>query len=107
MDLILYYSKIREQESGIEEEFPVIISKQTGDGGKAGHPTEVPKAVAARMIVQGLARLGSQQESEAFRKAQLAAVHKAEELAAAGRVQLSVMPTADLERLKSAAKLKG
>ena len=107
MDLILYYNKIREQQQEIGEDFPVVISNQTGDGGKAGHPTEVPRAVAARMIVQGLARLATQSEAEAFRAVQVAAVREAQELATAGRVQLSVMPTADLERLRSAAKSKG
>ena len=106
MDLILYYSKIRGEEKAITEEFPVIVSNETGDGGKAGHLTEVPKSVAARMIVQGLARLAPAEAAQAFRAEQAAAVRIVEELAAAGRVQLSVMPTADFERLKNAAKLQ-
>ena len=106
MDLILYYNKIRGEEKVITEEFPVIVSNETGDGGKAGHLTEVPKSVAARMIVQGLARLAPPEAVQAFRAAQATAVRSVEELAAAGRVQLSVMPTADFERLKNAAKLQ-
>lgn len=107
MDLFLYYNKIREEERKIEEEFPLVISNETGDGGKAGLTTEVPKAVAARMIVQGVARLAEPAEATAFRAIQAAAVRAAEDLAAAGRVNLSVLPTADLERLKSAVIPKG
>src|SRR4051794_29643251 len=107
MDLTLYYNSIREQESRIAEEFPVIVSNETGDGGKPGQLTEAPKAVAARMIVQGLARLAPAEQAEAFRLSQQAAVREIKEQAAVGRVQLSVMPTADLEMLKSAAKLRG
>ena len=106
MDLTLYYNKIREQERDISEEFPVIVSNETGDGGKAGHLTEVPREVAARLVVQGVARLAAPEQREAFRAAQAAAVRSFEEVAAAGRVQFSVMPTADLDRLKTAAKLQ-
>jgi hypothetical protein len=107
MDLISYYNNIREQESSIGEEFPILVSNDTGDGGKAGRLTEAPKAVAARMIVQGLARLAPAEQAEAFRATQAAAARDLAELAAAGRVQLSVMATADLEKLKTAANLKG
>ena len=65
------------------------------------------RLVAARMIVQGLARLAQAAERRRrFARARAEAVRNVEELAAAARVQLSVMPTADLERLKSAAKSK-
>ena len=107
MDLTAFYEKIRDEVLKIGEEYPVVVSRETGDGGKAGHPTEVPRPTAARMIVQGLARLANADEAKAFRAAQIAALRKVEEVAAAGRVQLSVMPTAELEKLKSAAKLKG
>ena len=50
MDLKVYYQKIREWETKIVEEFPVVISKETGDGGKAGTLTEVPKAQMRTLI---------------------------------------------------------
>jgi hypothetical protein len=106
MDLVVYYNKIREQEKRIEEEFPIVVSNETGDGGKAGNLTEVPKAVAARMIVQGLARLAGAADAEEFRAVQHAAARHVEAMTAAARMQLSVMPTAQLDLLKSAAKLQ-
>jgi ribosomal protein L9 len=106
MDLTLYYNNIREEEARIAETFAVIVSNETADGGKAGQLTEAPKAVAARMIIQGLARLATAEQAEAFRADQEAAARQMKEQAAAAQVQFSVMPRAQLEMLKSAAKLK-
>jgi len=106
MDLTAYYQKIRDEEAKIAEKFPVIASKESGDGGKAGHLTEVAKDVAARMIVQGLARLAELIEVEAFRDEQRNAMRRVEDAASIAKVQMSVVPTAEFERLKSAAKSK-
>ena len=57
MDLRIYYQKVRDLEAKIAEEFPFVISKETPDGGKAGVRTQVPKRIAAKMIVEGLADL--------------------------------------------------
>jgi hypothetical protein len=57
MDLRIYYQKIRDVEATITEEFPVVVSKETPDGGKKGVRTQVPRKIAAKMIVEGLAEL--------------------------------------------------
>ncbi|MBV9503810.1 MAG: hypothetical protein JO323_02270 [Acidobacteriia bacterium] len=62
MNLRGYYKRLRETESAIEEPFPVIVSLATPDGGKAGQRTEVSRALAARMITDGLARLATSDE---------------------------------------------
>jgi hypothetical protein len=67
MDLRGYYHKVREMESKIAELFTVIVSLETADGGKAGTPTEVSRALAAKMVVEGLARLATAAEKRAFR----------------------------------------
>ena len=36
MDLKLYYQKIRELERGFKAAFPVVVSRETPDGGVAG-----------------------------------------------------------------------
>ncbi len=41
MDLKIYYQKIRERKREIDEPFPVVMSRETQDGGKAGVSTEV------------------------------------------------------------------
>jgi hypothetical protein len=67
MDLRVYYQKIRKLEAELAEPFAVIVSKETGDGGKAGIRTDVPKLLAARMVVEERADLASAEEAAQFR----------------------------------------
>src|SRR3954466_13464232 len=99
MDLFTYYDKIRREEAQIVEEFPVIVSLNTGDGGRAGHLTETPKKVAAQMIVQGQGRLASSEEAEAFRAIQTNALRKLKEAEDAASMRMSLVPTEHLEHL--------
>ena len=59
MDLKVYYQKIRDIEKSIEDAFAVIVSLETPDGGKPGTLTEVSPGLAAKMIVEGVARRGN------------------------------------------------
>ncbi len=106
MDLKQYYQKIRDIESKLLEEFPIVVSKETSDGGKDGTLTEVSKRLAAKLIVDGLARLANAEETTAFKAAQAAAHRAAEALAAASRVQVTVLASSELERLKNAVSSK-
>ena len=40
-------------EATIADEFPVVVSKETADGGKDGTMTEVPRRMAAKLVVDG------------------------------------------------------
>jgi hypothetical protein len=66
MDLRNYFQKIKQIEATIAEIFPLIISLETRDGGLAGTPTEVSRALAAKMIVDGLVRLAEPAEKQAY-----------------------------------------
>ena len=66
MDLRGYYQKVREVEAKIADAFAVIVSLESPDGGKAGTQTEVTRSLAARMIVNGLARLATTKETKAL-----------------------------------------
>jgi hypothetical protein len=103
MDLKRYYQKIRQVESTIVDAFAVVVSLETPDGGKPGTLTEVPPRVAAKMVVDGVAKLASEEEAQRLRAAQADAQRAAEQAAAASRVQLSVLPTEVLNRLREAA----
>ncbi len=92
MDLTIYYQKVRAERERIEEPFPVVMSLETQDGGRAGVPTEVPKAVAAQMIVDGRARQASSEEAKAFRKANAEAKARVDAAAEAAKVQFTVVP---------------
>ena len=100
MDLRLYYQKIRELERSFKATFPVVISQETPDGGTAGIKTEVPIHIAARMIVDGRAILASDKEAEEFQEQKMAAKKAADQLHAAGRMQVTVMSDSDMQVLK-------
>jgi hypothetical protein len=69
MDLRAYYQTIRKITTEITEEAAVIISRETSDGGRAGVRTEVPRALAARLITEGKADLASPEDAAEFRAA--------------------------------------
>jgi hypothetical protein len=92
VDLRIYYQKIREQAEELTDDFPVVVSTETQDGGKAGVLTEVPRVIAARMIVDGRARKTSPEESKKFREQKASAKLAADELEAAGKVQYELVP---------------
>ncbi len=67
MDLRVYYQKIRSIEAEIREPFAVIVSRETPDGGRAGVKSEVPRAVAAKLVAEGKADLASPEVAANFR----------------------------------------
>jgi hypothetical protein len=104
MDLRAFYQKIRDAAAAIEQPFPVVVSLATADGGKEGMPIEVTRQVAAKMMVEGSARLANREEAQQFRERQAEAKRLADQAAAAARVQLTVLTTDDLNRLKNPGK---
>lgn len=66
MDLKAYFHKVREIESTIESDYVVVVSLETPDGGRPGQMTEVTRQVAARMIIDGKARLAASDESRDY-----------------------------------------
>ena len=101
MDMRIYYRKIHEIEQGLPGDFVVVISLETPEGGKAGVPAEVSRRNAARLIVEGRARAASAEESRQFHQQQLEAKRAADEAASAARVQVTLVPSAELQLLKS------
>jgi hypothetical protein len=66
MDLRVYYEKLRKIESEIKDPFPVVVSRETTDGGKAGLKTQAPRSIAARLIADGKVDLASAEEAAQF-----------------------------------------
>lgn len=89
MDLRQYFRKMREVEATLSEPYPIVSSLETADGGKMGIISEVPRAVAAQMIVEGRAVLASEPEQERFRRQQEEARAIAERAEAAKRLQVA------------------
>jgi hypothetical protein len=87
----MYFQKIREIERSIADQYPVVISLETPEGGKAGIATEVSRELAARFVADGKVRLATQDERSAFYAEAKAALAAAEEALVASKIQFTVV----------------
>jgi hypothetical protein len=92
MDLRQYYKKLHEAEAEMPESHVLVVSLETGDGGKAGVITETPRRNACQLILDGRARRASQEEEEAFRLDELDKREAFERAKTASRMQFQVVP---------------
>lgn len=104
MDLQLYYRKIREIEGSIQDAAVVLVSLETPDGGRAGVRTEVPRRIAAKMMVEGCARIASPEEAHDFQEQKAKGKRQADQAAAASRMQFTVISPNELRKLKSSVE---
>jgi len=104
MDLRAYYRKRREMEQTIPGEYVLLKSLATPDGGITGRLTEADRAVAARMIVDGLAEIASAAEREALDKQIAEDRRRAEQKRTAAQLQFTVITEADIRALQRAGK---
>ena len=108
MDVKTYYQRIRDTEAAIPTQYAVVVSRPTDDGGKPGVLVEVPRYLAAKMMVEGSAQLAPAEQSAAFRLSQELAMRAAQEAAAASKFEVSMVPSDELKRLnEDVRKLKG
>ena len=106
MDLRMFYQKLKKAEQEITDPHVVVVSEETPDGGKAGQKTEVPRSIAARLLVEGRARLASIEEAAGFRTAADQARQEAEQRSLAQKIQVNVVSEADFKSLKNPAKVE-
>lgn len=104
MDLRHFYSEIAIVEAEIEGKDAVVVSLETSDGGKPGAVTEVPRAVAARMVVEKRARLATEEEAEWYRLEAAEAHRRSLETQLAQRVQVTVVSENELQTLKQSLR---
>ena len=104
MDLKGYYRKIRDAEARLGEEFPILRSLATEEGGRAGRLVEVTRAVAARMIVDGIAELAGTDEAAEFRAGVEKAREKEQERRRAEQIQFTILAERDIESLRKATR---
>src|SRR5882672_1941892 len=96
MNMRTYYQKIRDIEQAILEPVVILESNETADGGKEGLLTEVPKRLAAKMIVDGRARLANEQPTREFHEKKAEAKRTADQEAITNKMQMMLVPTAEL-----------
>jgi hypothetical protein len=108
MDVRTYYQRIRDVEATISTPYTVVISQLTDDGGKQGVTVEVPRHLAAKMAVEGSARLGTADEVRAFQQSQAETYKATLEAAVAARVEVTMVSSDELKKLTDdMKKLKG
>ncbi len=100
MDMRIYYTKIHNIEQSLPDDWTIVISLETTEGGKPGVVSEVTRRTAAKLIVDGRARAATEDEAKAFRESLIEAKRVKDEAAAASRIQVTLVPTADLQALK-------
>lgn len=96
MDVKQYYRKIREIETTLADRFPLLVSLETSDGGKPGIVSEVARAQAAVLLVEGRAALASEEQKKEYRLQQAAAWKAAEEAKLARTVQVAILTDPEL-----------
>jgi hypothetical protein len=104
MDLRMFYQKLRKIEHEITDSHVVMVSHETPDGGRAGQLSEVPRSIAARLILESRARLATAEESVEFRTAAQKSLEEAQQRLMADKVQVNVISDADLRAMKSASR---
>ena len=91
-------------EDSLKDPSVVVVSLDTPDGGRQGLRTEVPRRIAAKMVVEGGARLATPDEAREFQEQKTEARRQAEQLAAASRMQFAVLSPSELRKLKAGAQ---
>jgi hypothetical protein len=104
MDLKKYYRKLRDIERTLLDDYVIIRSLPTPDGGIAGRLTEVGKEVAARMVADGIAELAGPDEIESFRRELADQRQREEQGRAAAQIQFTVLSEGDLRSLRKREK---
>jgi hypothetical protein len=97
MDVKQYYRKIAETEAGVKDNFTIVVSVETSDGGRAGVLSEVSRHTAARLIVEGRALVASVQQKQQYFEQQTAIRKAAAKAELARRVQVAIIADPDLK----------
>lgn len=91
MDVKGYFRRLREKEAELPDGDLVVVSEATADGGKAGVLSVVPKQIASRLLVEGRARLASEEEQRRFEREEKAAREAWQKLQEAQRIHVQLM----------------
>ena len=97
-----YFRELAEQESAIEEAFVLVISLATGNGGRAGIPSEANRATAAKLIVEKHARLATAEEIKQLRDDREESQRRSDISLLQERVRMTRLAEDELRSLKKA-----
>ena len=94
MDLRQYYKKLHEMEAKMTEAHVLVVSVESGDGGREGVFTEVTRRNACQLILDGRAKLADPKEAEVFRSEEAEKREEFQRAKTVSRVQFQIVPNA-------------
>jgi hypothetical protein len=98
MDIRQYFKKIRDIEASIKEPYPLIVSADTEDGGKAGTVMEVSREEAAKAIAEGRAVAASEQQKKDYFEQEALRKQSADKAELSRRLQIAIISDADFRQ---------
>lgn len=101
MDLRVFFHKVRQIEQQILSPHAVVVSLETNDGGKPGILTEVTRESAAKLVVDGRARLATKEEAKAFHDRLLSGIREYEQEEMKSKVNVTFISEEDLQALRN------
>jgi hypothetical protein len=99
MDLKQYFKRIKDTETSIDDAFPLVVSLETPDGGKAGAVIEVSRQEAAKAIVEGRAVRADDEQKKEYFEQQAARRTSAEKAELSRRLQIAIISDSDLRNI--------
>jgi hypothetical protein len=97
MDVKQYFRRLREIEASLEEEFPVVVSTATPDGGRAGLVSEVTRLNAAKLIAEGRAVLATEQQRQTLQTEKVEALKAVQMAERAKQVHVTLVNDGELQ----------
>jgi hypothetical protein len=107
MDVKQYFRRLREIEESFVDRYPVLISLETPDGGKAGLIAEMSRGVAAKMVLEGRAVLANAEQKTAYYEHQEATKKAAEKAELAKRVQVAIIADPEFQAQATGKRTTG
>lgn len=104
MDLKQYFKKIKDTEETIREQYPLIVSLETTDGGKAGVAVEVSRREAAKALVENRAVLADEQQKKEYFEREAARKKSAEKSELSRRLQIAIISDSDVRNATMATE---
>lgn len=86
-----YWEEVAEMAASIPDEYVLVVSRQTRNGGKAGTIAEVDRFTAGKLIVDATHTLASEEQATAYRDTQRQRIEESKREAAARRLQVEVI----------------
>jgi hypothetical protein len=96
MDLKQYFKKVSDIHASIKEQYPLIVSLETSDGGKPGVAVEVSRREAAKAIAEGRAALADEEQKKVYLEQETGRKKFAEKAELSRRLQIAIISESDL-----------